>query len=179
MSLVRKGIVVSTGPSTVRVKFEDSDGLVSYDLPVICKRTGKDKELVIPDVGELVVCIFTEEGGVDGFVLGSHYNQSDVPPQKSAQSKSFHYTCEDGAVIEYDRETGTLTAENIKVAKIIAKESIEVTVPTVTINGDLKVNGSASFSGDAHSDGNISTSKNITADGKIIDKSGNSNNHSH
>lgn len=167
MSLIREGIVVSTGASTARVKFEAMDGLVSHDLPVLCSRTGKDKSLTLPDIGEMVVCVFTDMSGVDGYIIGSHYNESDPAPTGASQGKTFHYTAADGAVIEYDRDSGVLTASGIKSAMIVATNDITLKAAKIILDGSVTMKGNALAEGNFHTKG------------KLTDDGGNSNNHSH
>lgn len=150
----------------VRVQFPDRDEVVSYWLPVMQKKTLKDKAYWMPDIQEHVVCLM-DENDEFGVVLGAIYSDADTPPVDS-QNKC-HIVFEDGTVIEYDRSAHKLTATvqgDIEVeatGSLVANISGETTIttPTCILNGSLQVNG------------------NINAAGSIIDAGGNTNHHSH
>lgn len=54
---------------------------------------------------------------------------SDDNPAPSFSPDAFHVAFPDGAVIEYDHESGALTVSGIKTADVTASDSIAVTVP--------------------------------------------------
>lgn len=64
---------------------------------------------------------------------------SDDYPAPSASADAFHITFPDGAVIEYEPETGALTVSGIKTADITASDSIAVTVPVVTVKAETRI----------------------------------------
>ena len=103
--MIRRGIVVAVDEkrAMVRVQFPDLDGLVSNWLPVLHHKTHKDKAYWLPDVGELVIVAFDEEGEhSDGYVLGAIYNEKDKVP--TASKDKFFIRFEDGTEIEYNRK---------------------------------------------------------------------------
>ena len=79
--IVRIGTVTSVHPAQhkVRVKFDDKDGLVSDELPVLARGSLKNRTQFLPDVGEQVLCVFLPNGEENGFVLGSFYSDADLP----------------------------------------------------------------------------------------------------
>ncbi len=103
------GLVIATDAKQcrVRVKFPDRDGIVSYWLPVMQKKTLKDKVYWMPDIQEHVVCLMDEHDEF-GVVIGAIYSDADIPPVNS-QDK-YHVVFDDGTAIEYDRSEHKLTA---------------------------------------------------------------------
>lgn len=79
---VRVGTVVNRDPANyrVRVEFKDNDGLVSYWCQVLALRSYKDKYFWMPEIDEMVLCLFLPYGHEQGFVVGSLYNKKDKPP---------------------------------------------------------------------------------------------------
>lgn len=101
---IRIGVVKTTDPDnmTVRVVFEDADGMESYDLKVLAVKTHKDKDYYMPDPGEEVLCVCLPFGQEQGFVLGAFYSRVDTPPVRSQDKR--HMRFEDGTFWEYDRK---------------------------------------------------------------------------
>lgn len=159
--LVRVGVVTNIYPErgTVRVHLVDADDQVSYELPVIYRKTGKDKEYWMPDIGEHVVCLFSGQGMEQGFVLGAIYSQADPVPVSSKDK--WHIKFEDGTWLEYDRAEQVLRVDSEKQILLKAKNKITIQAPVIRILGNLYVEG------------------NIYATGSIIDEGGNTNHHSH
>ncbi len=160
-SLIRVGVVVDVYPQrgSVRVEFKDQDNLVSHELKVLHRKTHKDKDLWMVDVGEEVLCIFLPNAVEVGFVLGAIYSQQDKVPTDSQDKKFIKF--EDGTVLEYDRKKHLMRC-NIKGDCLITASSIRINAKSgISINGDLDVDG------------------NIHATGTIIDEQGNTNHHSH
>ena len=121
--MLKFGIVTAINPLTAkaRVEFAD-DNILSYWLPILQKKTLKDKFYSIIDVGEQVACLM-DENSEDGVILGSIYTSLD---EVSGISKDQHIAkFEDGSFIEYNKENQMLT--------IVAK--------TVNIVGDIYQTG--------------------------------------
>lgn len=162
------GIVTAADPVTckVRVQFQDQDGMVTDWLPVMQKKTLKDKGYWMPDLNEHVVCLM-DENEEFGVVIGAIYSDADAPPVGS-QDK-YHVKFQDGTTVEYDRASHKLKADVKGDVELLASGTLTasitgntiVTTPTLTLNGTLSVNGS------------------ISASGSIIDGGGNTNHHSH
>lgn len=191
--LVRVGVVTNIYPErgTVRVHLVDADDQVSYELPVVYQKTGKDKEYWMPDIGEHVVCLFSGQGMEQGFVLGAIYSQADPVPVSSKDK--WHIKFEDGTWLEYDRAEHKLRA-NIKgdveieatgradvqcQGQIYIKSSTNITLiaPAINMRGGSPAEGW--FEGDFRLIGNLEVQGNIYATGSIIDEGGNTNHHSH
>lgn len=174
------GIVTASDPSTgkVRVQFADQDGMVSDWLPVVQKKTLKDKAYHMPDLGEHVVCHMdkNEEFGVVG---GAIYSDADAVPVGS-QDK-WHHTFEDGTVVEYDRASHKLKADvkgdvEIKASGTLTGEiagNTTLTTPTFIINGNVVINGmlsqgQGSAGGGATMLGPVVVTHDVTAEGKSL-----------
>lgn len=110
-NIIRDGIVSSTNPAncTVRVTFPDKDDLVSGDLKVLTRGSKDNKDYWMPDVGESVVCLFLPNGNNEGFCLGTYFNDVDRPPVNDQNKRHMKYS--DGTIIEYDRQSHTLSID--------------------------------------------------------------------
>jgi len=108
-SMVKTGVVASTDPAsgTARVELSDEDGLISFDLGVLVRKTHRDKDYWMPDVGDQVLCLFLPFGLEQGFVLGAFYSGPDAVPVSSQDKR--HVLFEDGTWLEYDRKSHTLS----------------------------------------------------------------------
>ncbi|MNZ96380.1 Phage-related baseplate assembly protein [compost metagenome] len=90
-----------------------------------------------PSVGEQVL-ILAIGGELDtAFVLPSIF--SDDHPAPSASPDALHIAFPDGAVIEYEPESGALTVSGIKTADVTASESITATVPMVLVKAETRI----------------------------------------
>ena len=121
--MLKFGIVTAINPLTAkaRVEFAD-DNTLSYWLPILQKKTLKDKFYSIVDVGEQVACLM-DENSEDGVILGSIYTSLDEVPGITKDQHIAKF--EDGSFIEYNKENQMLT--------IVAK--------TVNIVGDIYQTG--------------------------------------
>ena len=138
--IIRVGNVDSINPEngTVRVRFPDRGDKVSGELKVIFSKTNKDKEYHIPDIDEAVVCIFLPNQQEDGFVLGAFYNDVDTIPEGANENTKI-WSFSDGGKIEYNRSSGELN--------IIAVSAVNITAPTISLNGDVNISGNLVTSG--------------------------------
>lgn len=132
--LVKVGIVTNRYPErgTVRVRLFGVDEQVSYEMPVIFRKTLKDKDYWMPDIGEQVVCLFMGQGLEQGFVLGAIYSRSDPVPV--ADANKYHVTFEDGTQIEYDRKTHTLSIECVGDITIRASGNVKIIGARIDLN---------------------------------------------
>lgn len=145
--LIRIGKVTEVIGHRVRVTFEDRDNMVSNPLAVLQSFTGVNKKIEIPSLDERVLCVFLPTGLEDGFVVGSFYDDENQPP--AANNKTVY---EDGSSISV--LNGVLD--------IVMKSAVNITTPTVTINGNLATTGTSQTTGD------ISTSGTVTADTDVV-----------
>ncbi len=131
-NIIRIGIVtqVYDDRATVRVKFPDADEEVSWEFPVLQRKTFKDKDYWLPDIGEHVVVLMLPYGQEQGFVLGAIYSDVDKPPENTKNKKVVVFG--DETRIEYDRKNHRLFLE--------VKGEIEIlTSGNVTLISDGKV----------------------------------------
>ncbi|WNK59559.1 phage baseplate assembly protein V [Pantoea agglomerans] len=124
-------------------------------------RAGKTRSWNAPSVGEqvLVLCL---GGELDtGFVLPGIF--SDDNPAPSASADALHWSFPDGAVIEYEPESGALIATGIQTATIKAAvkilfDSPEVECTTLLKTAQLEVTKGATMKGNVmHSGGKLSS----------------------
>ena len=131
-NIIRTGIVTQVYPdrATVRVQFPDDDEEVSWEFPVLQRKTLKDKDYWLPDIGEHVVVIMLPYGQEQGFVVGAIYSDVDKPPETTKNKRVVVF--EDGTRAEYDKENHKLFLD--------VKGEVEIKVSgNVTIVSEGKV----------------------------------------
>lgn len=135
-NLIRTGVVtaVDLDEGLCRVQ---TGGIQTTWLNWLTSRAGRSRTWWAPSVGEQVL-ILAVGGELDtAFVLPAIF--SDDHPAPSASADAFHIAFPDGAVIEYEPDTGALTVSGIKTAEVTASKSITATVPVVMIKADTRV----------------------------------------
>ncbi|MFP2505405.1 phage baseplate assembly protein V [Buttiauxella gaviniae] len=135
-NLIRTGIVtdVDTARALCRV---ETGGITTDWLHWLTPRAGRSRTWWAPSVGEQVL-VLAIGGELDtAFVLPGIY--SDDNPAPSASADALHISFPDGAVMEYEPDTGALTVSGIKTASVTASESVVVTVPVVTVKASQKI----------------------------------------
>lgn len=142
-NIIRIGRVTKYHPDPtkhlIRVIFEDKQDTESFWLPMIVKNTLQNKDYWMPDKGELVVCLFLPSGNAQGFILGSIYQEIDKSPVSTENRRNIrHVSFGDGTVIEYNRETHTLTIDAQGPINIIATGSVNVTGDVIADGISLK-----------------------------------------
>ncbi|MGH7118169.1 MAG: phage baseplate assembly protein V, partial [Acetobacteraceae bacterium] len=108
----RVGIVTAQQVSpfpAVRVRFPERDNIVSYWLPLSVRCSQDDKDFWMPDIGEQVLCLM-DEHDENGAVLGAIYSNADAPESWAAAGVR-GFQASDGAIVTYDRNSHTLTAQ--------------------------------------------------------------------
>lgn len=153
---IRIGEVSSVDPKncTARVVFDDEDGFISNDLPIIQRNTQSTKDYWLPAVGEDVICVFLPCGEEDGFILGSFYADEITPPVNSDTKRYLEFP--DGAAFEYDWDAHKLRAAigdtvieaTEKSVQVSGASKVKVTVPEIEFVGDLKINGNMTATGE-------------------------------
>lgn len=151
---IRIGEVSSVDPAkcTARVVFDDEDGYVSDDLPIVQRNTQNTKDYWLPAVGEDVICLFLPCGEEDGFILGSFYADEIEPPTSSETKRYTEYP--DGTVTEYDWEAHEL--------KVTGAQKIKVSVPDIEFIGNLSVDGDITTTGGVSADGEVTAMSKTT-----------------
>ncbi|HDS5549391.1 TPA: phage baseplate assembly protein V [Klebsiella aerogenes] len=135
-NLIRSGVVteVDTVQGLCRVQ---SGGNHTTWLNWLTTRAGRSRTWWAPSVGEQVL-LLAIGGELDtAFVLPGIF--SDDNPAPSASADAWHVAFPDGAVIEYEPETGALTVSGVKTADVTASGSITVTVPVVLVKSETRI----------------------------------------
>jgi phage baseplate assembly protein V len=158
--LVAIGKVVAVDEKTAKVRVElgEKDKVVTYWLPVLTQKTELDKEYWMPDVDELVVCIFTPPSFERGFVVGSYYTAEDPPPV--TDRNKYHRRFKDGTVIEYDRKNhrlyihveGEIFIHSTGHTTIKADGKVDIDGGSGDLSGVVTHNCICPFTGRPHSD---------------------------
>lgn len=120
-------IVSSVYPErgTVRVKREQSDGIISEELKLLHQWTLKNQAYTMPRIDEHVVCVFN---GSRGYVMGAIYSEVTEPPVKDVNKHYIRF--EDGTFVEYDTDEAVMTVNVTNPMRIIGD---------VHITGNVKV----------------------------------------
>lgn len=135
-NLIRSGVVteVDTAQGLCRVQ---SGGIQTAWLNWLTTRAGRSRSWWAPSVGEQVL-LLAIGGELDtAFVLPGIFSDDNHAP--SASADAWHVVFPDGAVMEYEPETGALTVSGIKTADVTASESITATVPVVLVKAAERI----------------------------------------
>lgn len=135
-NLIRTGIVtdVNLDEGLCRVQ---TGGMQTTWLNWLTCRAGRSRVWWAPSVGEQVL-LLAIGGELDtAFVLPGIF--SDDHPAPSASPDAIHVAFPDGAVIEYEPESGALTVTGIKTADVTASDSITATVPLVLVKAETRI----------------------------------------
>ena len=105
------GIISAVDPARgwARARLPEYDNLETAFLPVLQRRTHRDKALDLPDVGEQVA-VMLDRRGEDGIILGAIWSAADPVPQSEGPDVDVRRYA-DGTVLRYDRAAHKLTAE--------------------------------------------------------------------
>lgn len=115
--MLKFGTVTNINPLTARAKVQFAeDNMSSYWLPILQKKTLKDKYYAVVDIGEQVACLM-DENSEEGVILGAIYTSLESVPASSKYQNMIKFS--DGSLIEYNKETKTLTI-SAKIVNIIA-----------------------------------------------------------
>lgn len=131
-NLIRTGIVtdVDTVEGLCRVQ---TGGMQTTWLTC---HAGRSRMWWAPSVGEQVL-LLAIGGELDtAFVLPVIFSDDQSAP--SASPDAFHVSFPDGAVIDYDPESGALIVSGIKTADVTASDSITATVPVVLVKASTR-----------------------------------------
>lgn len=135
-NMIRTGVIVETDLSAGRCRVQ-TGGIYTDWLQWLTHRAGRSRTWWAPSVGEQVL-ILAIGGELDtAFVLPAIFSNDHAAP--SASADAWHVSFPDGAVMEYEPETGALTVSGIKTADVTASESISATVPVVMVKAATRV----------------------------------------
>ncbi|QND84159.1 Phage baseplate assembly protein V [Chromobacterium vaccinii] len=189
---IKYGTVSASKPGFARVRLPDMDNMRTMWLPIAYPKTQDDQACWTYDIGEQVA-VLLDARGEDGVILGAIYSEADPSPTSSRDK--FMVRFKDGALLEYDRASHTLTVSGVKKVVVQADADIQlqaggkVTVDApdsefsgnVLVKGKLVGQGGMAVSGGdgAAISGNMQVDGNVSASGSVMDAGGNSNHHSH
>lgn len=100
-------------------------------------RAGRVRFWSAPSVGEQVIVLSIDGDFTTGFVLPAVFSDQYPAPSSSADAVRMEFP--DGAVIEYEPETGELTATGMKTAVIQASETISANTKVVIVAATEKI----------------------------------------
>lgn len=134
--IIRIGVVAEVNTTLGVCRVQTGELLTDW-LHWLTPRAGSTRTWWAPSVGEQIL-LLSLGGELDtGFVLPGIYSDDFPPPSASAQA--YHVSFPDGAVLEYEPESGALTVSGIKTADISAATSISATAPNVTVTASTKI----------------------------------------
>ena len=122
-NLIRAGVVSAVFPErcAARVTYQDRDGLVSAELPVLQSSCLNNKFYSLPDVGDSVVVLSfpNDQSGNSGVILGSFYTEKNPPPADNQDISTIKFS--DETYIRYNRESHLLEINCVGNIKINGK----------------------------------------------------------
>ncbi|MFD3230641.1 phage baseplate assembly protein V [Rahnella aceris] len=134
--IIRIGVVAEVDAELALCRVQTGEILTDW-LHWLTPRAGGSRTWWAPSVGEQVL-LLSLGGELDtGFVLPGIYSDDFPPP--SASPQAYHVSFPDGAVLEYEPESGALTVSGIQTAEISAAMSISATAPSVTVTASSKI----------------------------------------
>nr|DAI77385.1 MAG TPA: baseplate assembly protein V [Caudoviricetes sp.] len=135
-NLIRTGIVTDIDLDEGLCRVQTGSMETTWLNWLTC-RAGRSRVWWAPSVGEQVL-LLAIGGELDtAFVLPGIF--SDDNPAPSASPDALHVSFPDGAVIEYEPESGALTVSGIKTADVTASDSITATVPVVLVKASTRI----------------------------------------
>lgn len=139
-NLIRIGTIAAVDHQAARCTVK-TGGLTVPNLPWQAQRAGSSRDWDAPTVGEQCILLSPSGEPSQGVVLVGLYSQQRPAPSNSANLRRRTYP--DGAVIDYDHATHTLTAT------LPGGGKAKLTAPGgVTILGDVDITGLVTVSDD-------------------------------
>lgn len=135
-NLIRTGIVTAVNPDEGLCRVQ-TGGMQTTWLNWLTCRAGRSRVWWAPSVGEQVLILAIGGEFDTAFVLPGIF--SDDHPAPSGSPDAFHVSFPDGAVIEYEPESGALTVSGIKTADVTASDVITATVPLVLVKASTRI----------------------------------------
>jgi len=166
-NIIRIGTVSAVNLDGGLCRVETGNNVTDW-LSWLTARAGKTRSWNAPSVGEQVI-ILCLGGELDtGFVLPGVF--SDDNPAPSASADAVHWSFPDGAAIEYEPETGALSATGIKTATIQAAVKILLDAPEVECTNLLKTSSLFVSAGGTLAGDIVHTSGKLSSNGVVVDK---------
>ncbi|MBD2783786.1 phage baseplate assembly protein V [Xenorhabdus sp. DI] len=135
-NLIRIGTV--TQVDTARGVCRVATGQLETDwLHWLTARAGHARTWWAPSVDEQVLLLSIGGDLTTAFILPAIF--SDQYPAPSASPEAVHIAFPDGAVMEYEPQSGALTVTGIKTATVNASVSVHVTAPDITCTASQQI----------------------------------------
>jgi phage baseplate assembly protein V len=153
-NLLRAGTIADIDPEAPRCRVK-TGGLLTGWLPFFAPRAGSDSEWDPPSAGEQCLVLSPSGNPATGFVLyGIFSDQFPAPDNNLARHRRKY---RDGAIVEYDTATHTLTAT------LPDGGTANLTAPGgVNITGDVHITGNVAV------EGLVSATEDVTAGAQNI-----------
>ena len=135
-NLIRTGTVLEVNLQDGLCRVQTGELQTTW-LNWLTSRAGRTRTWWAPSVDEQVLLLSIGGDLTTAFVLPGIY--SDANPAPSASVDALHIAFPDGAVIEYEPETSSLTVSGIKTADVTASDSITTTVPLVLVKASTRI----------------------------------------
>lgn len=160
-------VTESNAAGSARVELHDGDGMVSRAVRTLQRRTLKDQDQCLPDLGEQVAVLFAGQGMEEGCILGAVYSGNDPAPGQAQPMEYYRFA--DGTVLSYDREAHKLYRLVKGEVDITVEKDVKVVIQgnaSVTVQGeaDVQVAGDASIHTNGH--GSLAADKTLTLTGR-------------
>lgn len=144
-NLIRLGTIAAVDHAAARCTVS-TGGLSVPSLPWLALRAGSSSDWDPPTVGEQCILVAPSGEPAQGIALVGLYSQQRPAPSNSATVRRRKYP--DGAVIDYDHASHTLSAT------LPAGGKAQLTAPGgVTILGDVAITGTVTVSADVVASG--------------------------
>jgi len=146
---------------TAKVVFEDRHDIVSADLRIIVPLTLEDHAYYMPDIDERVVCVFDPSAPTKGYICGSYYADTRMPPIQNKDKRYFKF--KDETLIEYDRDEHLLTIEIPEDSEKSIEVFAESDIDTET-NGNMNTSVLEDINVDCYQNVNIEVLEDINVE---------------
>ncbi|MGL4827153.1 MAG: phage baseplate assembly protein V [Vibrionaceae bacterium] len=161
-NLLRLGTIAEVTGDLCRVK---TGNLLTQPRPFFTLRAGTAKTSWRPSVGEQVMLLSLSGDPANSYILPAIYSDDNPEPDDSNNRHRTVYP--DGAVIEYDPDTGALNATGIKIATIHASERVIIDCPSSEFSGNVLIQQKLTVNQGAEINGNLDHSGVLTNTGGI------------
>lgn len=147
-----------------KVNFDD-DGIVSQWIPIAVAKSKNDSFSFMFDVDEHVACLM-DERCEQGIVIAAIYDKNKQPDGGNKDKIRVKFS--DGASVEYDRSTSTLTIDAVKDVVVNCETATITASSKVTVDcSDSEFTGDVTIGGKLEVTDGIESNQGITATGDI------------
>lgn len=166
-NLLRVGTVEEVRAGKARVR----TGKILTDWrPYLVQRAGSSKRSWRISVGEQVLLLSLSGDLANAFVLPAINSLENPEPHDHESADHIEYP--DGAVIEYNPDTGALKVTGITTAEVQATEHVKVDCPETETTGNLLVGGDITVKGNSTFEGAATMKSTALVEGALTGKAG-------